>query len=354
MRLENTTPFPANFTLALDKQGHEQIVLVVRATVTLSPDRTAPSHVAPRQLPLIEADVFGPDPAWDAPVFETDFAHFRPRCDVLAQARAHAPGGEPATSVDVGIRLGGWAKKFTAHGSRIWLRGAVGHMPSEKRPFLVQDIGYDHAYGGIDPEADTPALAKTYPDNPVGLGYYPNSVNREGKPLAQTSEFGADAVSPDGGFPPMAFGPLGRTWMPRRQYAGTYDQVWLDHRVPLLPMDFDDRYFQASAPDQQIPYPAGGEPVELVNLSPEGRLSGQIPRTQIVVTFERKSGRITQRIANLDTVLFLPDDRVMCLTWRTRITAERDLHEFARAIIVERQLDGATHWPGGIKGGPNG
>lgn len=354
MRLENTTPFPANFTLALDKQGHEQIVLVVRATVTLSPDRTAPSHVAPRQLPLIEADVFGPDPAWDAPVSETDFAHFRPRCDVLAQARAHAPGGEPATSVDVGIRLGGWAKKFTAHGSRIWLRGAAGHLPSDKRPFLVQDIGYDHAYGGIDPEADTPALAKTYAENPAGLGYYPNSVNREGKPLAQTSEFGADAVSPDGGFPPLAFGPLGRSWMPRRQYAGTYDQGWLDHRVPLLPMDFDARYFQASAPDQQIPYPAGGEPVELVNLSPEGRLSGQIPRTQIVVTFERKSGRITQRIANLDTVLFLPDDRVMCLTWRTRITAERDLHEFARAIIVERPLDGATHWPGGIKGGPNG
>ncbi|MDP3195609.1 DUF2169 domain-containing protein [Tabrizicola sp.] len=354
MRLENTTPFPANFTLALDKQGHEQIVLVVRATFTLSPARGAPTLIAPVQLPLIEADVFGPDPAWDATIFETDFAHFRPRCDVLAQARAHAPGGEPATSVDVGIRLGGWAKKFTAHGSRIWLRGAAGHAPSEKRPFLVQDIGYDHAYGGIDPEADNPATAKTYPENPVGLGYYPNSVNREGKPLAQTSEFGADAVSPDGGFPPMAFGPLGRTWMPRRQYAGTYDEFWLDNRVPLLPLDFDDRYFQASAPDQQISYPLGGEAIEIVNLSPEGRLSGQVPLTQIVVTFERKSGRITQRIANLDTVLFLPEDHRMCLTWRTRITAERDLFEFARAIIVERPLEGATHWPGGVKGGPNG
>jgi len=168
------------------------------------------------------------------------------------------------------------------------------------------------------------------------------------------AEFGLDAVSPDGGFPPMAFGPLGRTWLPRRQYAGTYDETWLDNRVPLLPMDFDDRYFQASAPDQQIPYPTGGEPVELVNLSPEGRLSGTIPRTQIVVTFERKSGRITQRIANLDTVLLLPEESRMCLTWRTRITAERDLHEFARAIVVERPLDGATHWPGGIKRGPDG
>lgn len=354
MRLENTTSFPANFTLALNKQGHEQIVLVVRATLTLSPLRGEPTLVAPVQQPLIEADVFGPDPAWDAPVFETDFAHFRPRCDVLAHARAHAPRGEPANSVDVGIRLGQWSKKFTAHGSRIWLRGAAGHRPSEKRPFLVQDIGYDHAYGGIDPEVENPAMAKSYGQNPVGLGYYPNSPNREGKPLAQTSEFGLDAVSPDGGFVPMAFGPVGRTWLPRRKYAGTYDETWLDTRVPLLPMDFDDRYFQASAPDQQIPYPTGGEPVELVNLSPEGRLCGTIPLTQIVVTFERKSGRITQRIANLDTVLFLPEAARMCLTWRTRITAERDLHEFARAIVIERPLDGATHWPGGVKGSLNG
>ena len=49
MRLENTTPFASNFTLALDKQGHEQIVLVVRATFTLSPRRGEPSRVAPEQ-----------------------------------------------------------------------------------------------------------------------------------------------------------------------------------------------------------------------------------------------------------------------------------------------------------------
>lgn len=354
MRLENTTPFAANFTLALDKQGHEQIVLVTKATFAFPETRGGPTLVATTQAPLFEADVFGADPAWDATVFETDFAHFRPRCDVLCHARAHAPRGEPATTVDVGIRLGQWAKKFSVHGSRIWLRGAAGHVPSEKRPFLQQDIGYDHAYGGIDPEAENPAMAKTFQENPVGLGYYPNSLNREGMLLAQTSEFGLDCVSPDGGFPPMAFGPVGRSWLPRRSYGGTYDDDWLDNRVPLLPMDFDDRYFQAAAPDQQIAYPIGGEPIELVNLSPEGRLSGEIPRLQIVVTFERKSGRITQRIANLDTVLFLPEERLMCLTWRTRITAERDLFEFARAVIVERPLDGATHWPGGVKGGPSG
>jgi hypothetical protein len=354
MRLENTTPFAANFTLALDKKGHEQVVLVTKATFAFPETRGAPTLVADRQLPLFEADAFGADPAWDATIFETDFAHFKPLCDVLCHAKAHAPQGQPATTVDVGIRLGQWAKKFTVHGSRIWLRGAAGHVPSEKRPFVQQDIGYDHAYGGIDPEAEDPAMAKTFGENPVGLGYYPNSLRREGLALAQTSESGLDAVSPDGGFRPMAFGPVGRSWLPRRSYGGTYDDEWLDNRVPLLPHDFDDRYFQSAAADQQIPYPLGGEPVEVVNLSPQGRLAGEIPRLQIVVVFERKSGRITQRVANLDTVLLLPEDRRMCLTWRTRITAERDLFEFARAVISERPLDGANHWPGGVKRGPNG
>ena len=171
------------------------------------------------QLPLFEADVFGADPAWDATVFETDFAHFRPSCDVLCHAKAHAPNGDPVTSVDVGIRLGQWAKKFTVHGSRIWLRGASGHSPSAKRPFLQQDIGYDHAYGGIDPEAENPGMAKTFDENPVGLGYYPNSPEprrlRAGAHLGIRSgcRFPRRRLSPDG------------LWPGRAQLASTA-QLW--------------------------------------------------------------------------------------------------------------------------------
>ena len=346
MRLENTTPYPANFTLTLGKDGHEQIVLVTKVTVQLQAQAGAACLVTALQQPLFDADLFGPDPATDATIFENDFAAFKPLCDVLCHGRAHAAGGQPVTELGVGIRVGHWSKRLTAHGSRIWLKAAAGWQVSGKRPFVVQDIGYDHAYGGTDPDPDDPARAATFGPNPVGLGHYPLLVARDGAPLAQTSEFGGDAVDPMGNFPPMAFGPLGRSWLPRRLYAGTYDDPWMEHRLPFLPLDFDDRYFQAAAPDQQIPYPVGGEPVELVNLAPT-RLTGEVPRLQIVVLFERKSGRVTQRIANLDTILLLPEQALMCLTYRTRITAERDLFEFARAMISERLLDGARHHPAG-------
>ncbi len=347
MKLENATPYPANFTLTFDKAGHEQIVLVTKGTFALPADPRAPTLVAPAQLPLTEADLFGPDPGQDAVLFENDFAAHKPLCDVLCSAQAHAPGGAPVTELGVGIRLGGWAKRFTVHGPRIWLRGAAGYHPSAKRAFVTQPISYDQAYGGVDPAADNPALAAMFQRNPAGLGYYPGAQDREGLPLAQTAEDGIDAVNPDSDYTPMAFGPVGRNWLPRRSFAGTYDDPWLEWRLPFLPQDFDERYFQAAATDQQIPYPQGGEVVQMINLAPQSQITGQIPRLHIVVQFLRKSGRVTQRIADLDTVLLLPEQALMCLTWRTHILAERDLFEFAQALVTERLLDGADHHPVG-------
>lgn len=41
---------------------------------------------------------------------------------------------------------------------------------------------------------------------------------------------------------------MGRSWQPRLRYAGTYDQHWMDERLPFLPEDFDLRYFQSAPP----------------------------------------------------------------------------------------------------------
>jgi hypothetical protein len=201
-------------------------------------------------------------------------------------------------------------------GSRIWLRGARGFVISDKRPFTRQNIDYDVAFGGIDPYLDDPKKFATFEPNPSGLGYYPLRKDRNALPLPNTSELDREITDHVGPHPPMAFGPLGRTWLPRRSYAGTYDDAWLETRMPLVPHDFDDRYFQAAPPDQQVPYPQGGERLEIVHLSEVPRIRTALPRVQVVMTFQRKSGRVTQRICNLDTVLLMPDDLRLCLTWR--------------------------------------
>lgn len=343
MLIENLSPWPANFTMAFAKSGHEQIVLATKATFELPQEPGGPCLPAARPLPLIDSDVFGADPATDATIFENDFPAHKPRCDVLCHGAAHAPDGRPVTEIGVGIRLGAWSKKFTVHGPRIWLRGAAGFRPSDKRAFVSLPLSYDTAFGGTDTDPADPSRTATFETNPSGIGFYPHRADREGAPIAQTAEFGQDATDITGSYRPMALGPVGRHWLPRRRHAGTYDEAWTDHRMPFLPEDFNESYFQAAAEDQQIAYPGGGEPIELVNLSPRGRIKTRLPGLQIVVVFERKSGRITQRIANLDTIQFLPEDHRLTLTFRTRITAERDMFEFARAIVSVREPAEAPH-----------
>ncbi|EYD77438.1 hypothetical protein Rumeso_00987 [Rubellimicrobium mesophilum DSM 19309] len=341
MNLQNGTPWPANLTIAFDKNGHEQVVVVTKATFELPVVQGNTCRPSSAPLPLTEADVFGPDPGQDAVRMENDFAPHKPLCDIVCYGDAFAPDGRPVTELGVGLRLGNWSKVFTVHGSRIWLKTAGGYRVSDKRPFVRQPIGYDHAFGGTDPDPDDPSRSTALDENPAGLGYYPNLRNREGAALAHTSEFRGDATDPTGRFPPRALGPVGRNWLPRRRHVGTYDEAWTESRMPFLPEDFDYRYFQTTAEDQQIPYPQGGEPIEIVNLSPSGRIATQLPTMEVVVVFERKSGRITQRVANLDTVAFFPEQGLLTMAYRTRITAERDIFEFARITVSAHGPEGA-------------
>ena len=337
MQLENTTPFEAELTGGFESSGHECVIVAVKGTFVLPNERGEPCLMASEQQPLSFADEFGEDPAFDCVRVENDFAPFKPKCDVIVDAPAIAPDGAPVTQLPVGVRIGNWSKHFVALGSRIWLRGAAGFHVSEMRPFVRQAIDYDHAYGGTDPEPDRPDYARTYETNPAGVGYYPLREDLEGLPVAQTMPAGgADPVSRDGGYPPLAFGPIGRAWLPRRTWVGTYDDAWLKHHMPFPPHDLDQRYFQATVPDQWIDFPQGGEPVEIVHLTPVARVVTRLPQVSVVINFNRRSGRVTQKLANLDTVLVLGEAMQLCLTWRARLVTERDLFEVESITISSR------------------
>ena len=78
--------------------------------------------------------------------------------------------------------------------------------------------------------------------------------------------------------------PICAHWMPRRQYAGTYDARWEQSRAPYLPADFDPRFFQVAPADQVVPgYLTGGEPVELFGVSPWGPVRFTLPRERISI-----------------------------------------------------------------------
>lgn len=333
MELINATGMAAGYTLGMEPSGRELLVVVVKGTFHLPPDGGA-ARRHELQQPLIMADTFTGAPGLSAPYGEVDFAPHKDRCDILLQGSAHAPGGVPATRVPVGIRVGGWTKTFAVVGARHWQSRLAGVSASAPAPFVVRSVSYDNAFGGMDVHHPDPARHAAFDANPIGRGFHRhlNSEWVDGSPLPDTEELERPVEAPDGAYRPMALGPVGRGWAPRRRYAGTYDQDWVDNTFPFLPADFDGRYYQAAPPDQQIACPAGGEPVALVNLTPAGRTSFLLPALTVPVAFFRRRAGHDVVAATLDTIAIHADQGWLTLTWRASRVLRRDIFEVPQVL----------------------
>ena len=262
MILTNRCNLPAAWTMGFRRDGRELLIVIVKATFTLPAPGEVPTLLED-QVPLIQADEFTGTPGLTAPRFETDFAHQKPGCNVLLVGSAYAPAGQPIARCAVGLRVADMLKRFIVVGPRVWQKRLGLVKGGDPELFEQVALSYNVAWGGTDRTLEHQGRTDTCRANPVGRGYWRYTDNIEGQPLPQTEEPGKSINSHRGNYIPQAFSPIGRNWQPRYQLAGTYDAKWLANRAPLWPDDFDERYFQAAPVDQIIPYPVGGEPIEL-------------------------------------------------------------------------------------------
>jgi hypothetical protein len=195
-------------------------------------------------------------------------------------------------------------------------------------------ISYDNAFGGIDNLLPDASKHRFYLKNHAGKGFYDKSPPDliKGKPLPNTEEVGKKVSKPDGSYRPMAFGPIGRSWGDRPKLAGTYDKKWLDNVFPFLPDDFDDAYNQSTLPDQQMPYPKGGETVELTNLTPEGSTRFVLPSLDLPVEFSLRSGEKQKQNGVADTLIIEPDMRRFIVVWRAVLPLKKNMFEVNQAV----------------------
>lgn len=329
----NHSGLPAAWTHGLQVDGRERLVIVVKATYTIPSAGTAP-RLADEQLPLVTADEYWGEPGLSAPKVETDYAHYKPRCDVIVNGTAYAPGGRALRKLNVSLRAGTVTKSFAVVGERAWRRiPLLGVWPGTPESFTAMPISYDRAFGGVDTSRGEDKI-QSFVANPVGRGFRRYLKGVGGQPLPNTEEVGKEVRSPRRHYRPMSFGPIGRNWQPRAKLAGTYDEQWLETRVPLFPEDFDERYFQAAPPDQQIPYPRGGERIELVNLSPGGFIRFDLPADlSMPVLVARVEGPEETLEANVDTIVIEPDAFRFTLTWRAVLPLRRNCFELYEIIV---------------------
>ena len=108
--------------------------------------------------------------------------------------------------------------------------------------------------------------------------------------------------------------------------------------MPLLPKDFDRRFFNAASPGLVASgYLKGDEPVAVVNASANPKLNFRLPgipppRCHV----ELRGGRQQTLTTALDTVIVNTDEDRVMLTWRAHLPV-RDVPQDVVSIVVEAE-----------------
>jgi hypothetical protein len=314
MEVVKELPIEAGLMLAPDREAREHWVVVVKATYDLPKPGLAPAF-AKQQIPLVYADEYRGDPGFSSVAAAYDFAPEKPSAEFIVTGSAIAPDRRPVTELVVGVALGGVTKTIRVMGDRVWRPGVLGVVAGDPAPFTKLPLIYERAFGGI---VDGKSAHR---ENLVGVGLSSRDsrANAVGKPLPNLEHPQRRLQSLRDLTPTTCFAPISPAWLPRAAFAGTYDQAWLDDRYPLLPVDFDPRFFQEAPVDQQVPRIVGGERVTLLNLSEEGELTFELPRLEMPIVFLFSDRSDEAYEPRLDTVRIDSDRRVFSMIWRLNV-----------------------------------
>ena len=328
-QVDNRTPFAAERGWVRDRNGAEIWLVAVKCTFDVRPDGSA--EIAAEQPPVLRAPEYVGEPGKSSLRFESDLVLTKTTTDVIFSGHAYAPDGRAVTDLQVGFSIGPLRKFLRATGDRRW----VGFGISSPEPFTKMPIVYERAFGGVDLKSPQPERDWDW-RNPVGTGFAVARDNLTGTALPNI-EYPNEMISAWTDRPrPAGFGPIGGYWQPRVTLAGTYDDRWTKERLPLLPEDFDDRFFQCAPADQQAPsFLHGGEPVVLYRMTPAGELRFTLPK--VFLGFDTRfydGSREIHKERRLHSVILEPDYPRVSLVWHTSLPCHFKVQKLERTIVT--------------------
>lgn len=329
-QLDNRTPFAAERTWVRDRDGTETWLVAVKASFDIQPDSSL--VVAPAQPPVTLVPQYMGKPGFSSLRMDTDLPRTKTTTDVIVLGQAHAPGGRPVQSLDIGVGVGMTTKVLRVFGNRRW----HGKRISDPEPFVAMPLNYERAFGGIDPMDDRAWDVR----NPVGKGFATRAPHLDGTALPNFEDPSALIEHWDDRPEPAGLGPLSSHWHARQQWAGTCDERWQRERAPLLPEDFDDRHYQCAPPGLQAPqFLRGGEPVALMNLSPGGgNLRFVLPRLFLSFETEFFTGPgVRHEPPKLHTVILEPELARVALVWHSALACHPRVLKLKATVIGLKQ-----------------
>ena len=331
LQVNNASPFSVDIAVLPDHNGVDHVHAIIKATFDINPALA----VADQQIAPVPADVYWREPGKSSLKYASEFHPPKPTTDVVVIGQAWAPNEHAVVELDVRAVVAEREKTVRVFGARTWKRGRV----SEPEPFVRMPLVYEYGFGGsLEAGVRRPDVSE--PLNPVGRGFC--GVRSEGElegqplpniedPVGLVCDVGDDAH-------PAGFAFVAPDWQWRRQYAGTYDDVWEAERSPFLPTDFDLRFLNAAHPDFVFDrYLQGGEIVRLENMSRLGVLEFSLPTCEFDVTVTIDDN-VETPTPQLETVLVEPEENRLCMTWRGVVPCEKQTLKVEQVSVESRNV----------------
>ncbi len=312
--ISNATPWTFEPLISSDEEGRPLLVLIIKATFDIHND--ADLVRAEQQDPVHFGGVFWSDSDQSSYRFEPEVAFAKTATDIVLVGHAHARHAWD-NEVDVLFCLGTVCKTLRVFGNRYWNRTLGQVLITSAEKFETVPLNYEHAFGGWDRTA-VPDHHDFERRNPVGRGFRAKQSRAAEMALPNVEDPRFLICAWSDRPAPAGVGFTSPNWQPRVALGGTYDRTWMETRMPLLPENFDRRFFSGASDGLVYPgFVRGDEPVLFENAGMAPRVTFDLPGLPppaCTVSFRR--GAVVPVAANLDTVVVNTDERKLNLTWR--------------------------------------
>lgn len=336
MEIVNPTPFAAAPAAVVDRDGADTLVLMLKATFAL--DGAGGMAPAEAQRGVELADTFAGEPGASSVAYASDLALGKTSTDVVLTGAAY-PRRAGDREGEVGVQVGPAKAAFRVFGDREWQSALGATRMSRPAPFERIPLGYERAAGGTDASPSAERDHDLDARNPVGVGFRARRTRRVVDASRLPNFERADALvrAPDDRPPPAPVGFVAPGWQPRAGFAGTYDAAWAATRSPLLPADFDARFFDVAPPGLTVPGRLrGDEHGAALGVSPRGplrfTLPGLAPRAEVA---SRAAGALPVPLG-LDRVVVDGEGGrhgEVVLVWSGGLRLPRDLYDLGAVTI---------------------
>jgi hypothetical protein len=338
VNIHNHTAFVPDVRFAQDEFGYECMALMLKATYAI-PSTTQALLAADEQCGWVFEDQLATVFERPFTVHQADLPNPKPHVEYLVAGAIYSLDGKPADQLAAHIVIGNQEKKLRVRPPRHWELGLLGGKVVQAGNIVSAPIAAAIAFGGKDPVSEN----SWFEPNLDGTGYCesPYSAKANGLLLPQLEKFNQECHAPCTGYPFVTLGPVARNSLPRRQWAGTYSQEWLENRWPHLPRDFDERFLQCAQADQWLPELTGGEEVVLTGLTPHDSVWGasvrfQLPKFDFKASVHWRDEAAEVVTLRPDTITFEPDKGRFSVVSRVIVPLEVDIHSIDAVAFGNR------------------